>query len=94
MAELCDQQIGVIKPVTSQLPMVFRLESVASGNGHPGVAVTDAGRHVCTPEIRMPNAHAFTRVPVSPFVGRLADAMPSCPDASRRQPHPPLAGQR
>lgn len=94
MAAPCDQQIGVIKPVTSQLPMVSRLESVASGNGHPGVAVTDAGRHVCTPEIRMPNARAFSRVPVNPFVGRLADATPCCPDASRRRPHLRLEGQR
>lgn len=94
MSELCDQQIGVIKPVTSQLSMVSRLESVASGSGHPGVAVTDAGRHVCTPEIRMPHTRAFARVPVNPFVGRLADATPRCPDASRRRPHPRLAGQR
>ncbi|MGW0711242.1 hypothetical protein ACWD4G_35685 [Streptomyces sp. NPDC002643] len=94
MSELCDQQIGVIKPVTSQLAMVSQLESVASGNGHPGVAVTDAGRHVCTPEIRMPNTRAFSRVPVNPFEGRFADATPWCPDASRRRPHPRLAGQR
>ncbi|MCC9706087.1 hypothetical protein E4N62_12935 [Streptomyces sp. MNU76] len=94
MAELFDQQTDVIKPVTSQLPMVPRLESVASGNGHPGVAVTDAGRHVCTPEIRMPNTRPFSRVPINPFVGRLADATPWCPDASRCQPHPHLAGQR
>lgn len=92
MAELCDQQTGVIKPVTSQLPLVFRLDSVASGNGHPGVAVTDAGRHVCTPEIRMPNTPAFSRVPVNPVVGQFTDATPRCPDASR--PHPRLAGQR
>lgn len=94
MAELCDQQTGVIKPVTSQLPMASRLESVASGNGHPGVAVTDAGRHVCTPEIPMPNTRACSRVPVNAFAGRLADATPWCPDASRRRPHPRLAGQR
>ncbi|WP_189879364.1 hypothetical protein [Streptomyces bluensis] len=25
-----------------------------SGNGHPGVAVTDAGRHVCAPENTVP----------------------------------------
>jgi hypothetical protein len=92
MSELCDQQTGVIKPVTSQLPLVSRLESVTSGNGHPGVAVTDAGRHVCTPEIRMPNTRAFSRVPVNPFVGRLA--APWCPDASRRRPHLRLAGRR
>lgn len=94
MAELCDQQTGGIKPVTSQLPMVSRLESVTSGNGHPGVAVTDAGRHVCTPEIRMPHTRAFARVPVNPVVGRFADATPRCPDASRRRPHPGQAGQR
>ncbi|MDQ0810192.1 hypothetical protein QFZ63_001906 [Streptomyces sp. B3I7] len=94
MAELCDQQTGVIKPVTSQLPSVSPLESVTSGNGHPGVAVTDAGRHVCTPEIRMPHTRAFPRVPENPFAGWLADATPWCPDASRRRPHPHLAGQR
>lgn len=94
MDTLCDQQPGVIKPVTSQLPLVFRLDSVASGNGHPGVAVTDAGRHVCTPEIRMPNTHAFSRVPVNPVLGQFADATPRFPDASRRRPHPRLAGQR
>ncbi len=94
MAELCDQQIGVIKPVTSQLSMVSRIESVTSGNGHPGVAVTDAGRHVCTPEIRMPHTRAFARVPVNLVVGRFADATPRCPHASRRRPHPRLAGQR
>jgi hypothetical protein len=94
VSELCDQQTGVIKPVTSQLPMVSRLESVASGNGHPGVAVTDAGRHVCTPEIRMPHTRAFWRVPENPFAGRLADATPWCPNASRLRPHPRLAGQQ
>ncbi|MDQ0687309.1 hypothetical protein QFZ56_006272 [Streptomyces achromogenes] len=94
MAELCDQQIGVIKPVTSQLSMVSRIESVTSGNGHPGVAVTDAGRHVCTPEIRMPHTRAFARVPENPFAGRLADVTRRCPDASRRRPHPRLTGQR
>lgn len=94
MAELCDQPTGVIKPVTSQLPMVSGLESEASGNGHPGVAVTDAGRHVCTPEIRMPNSRAFSRAPVDPVVGRLADATPWCLAVSRRRPHPHLAGQR
>lgn len=94
MAELCSQQTGVIKPVTSQLPMAARLESVASGNGHPGVAVTDAGRHVCTPEIPMPNTRAFSRVSVSPHTGRLADATLWCPEASRRLPQPCVAGQR
>lgn len=94
MAELCDQQTGVIKPVTSQLPLVFRLDSVASGNGHPGVAVTDAGRHVCTPEIRMPHTRDFSRVPVTPFAGRSADATPCCPDARAHRPHPRPAGQR
>jgi hypothetical protein len=94
MAELCDQQTGVIKPVTSQLPLVSQLDSVTSGNGHPGVAVTDAGRHVCTPEIRMPHTRAFARVPVHRIVGRFADATPRCPGASRRRPHPRLAGQR
>jgi hypothetical protein len=94
MCELCDQQTGVIKPATSQLPLVSRLESVTSGNGHPGVAVTDAGRRVCTPEIRMPHTRAFSRVPENPFAGRFADATPRCPDASRRRPQPRLAGQR
>ncbi|GAQ51723.1 hypothetical protein a10_01503 [Streptomyces acidiscabies] len=93
MVELCDQQKGVIKPVTSQLSLASQLESVASGNGHPGVAVTDAGRHVCTPEIRMPSPRAFSRVPVDPFVGRLADATPGCPDASQRQAHPRLGAE-
>ncbi|MDX3715781.1 MULTISPECIES: hypothetical protein [Streptomyces] len=94
MVELCDQQKGVIKPVTSQLSLASQLESVASGNGHPGVAVTDAGRHVCTPEIRMPSTRAFSRVPVDPFVWRLADATPGCPDASQRQPHPRLGAEQ
>lgn len=94
MAGLCDQRTGAIKPVTSQLPIVSRLDSVASGNGHPGVAVTDAGRHVCTPEICMPNPRAFPRVAVIHFVGRLADAAPCCPDASRLRTHHRRAGQR
>lgn len=94
MAELCDQSTGVIKPVTSQLPMVSGLESEASGNGHPGVAVTDVGRHVCTPEIRMPNSRAFSRVPVSLLVGRLAVGTPWCLAVSRRWPYTRLAGQR
>lgn len=94
MAELRDQQTGGIKPVTSRLSMDSRIESVTSGSGHPGVAVTDAGRHVCTPEIRMPHTRAFARVPVNPFAGRFADATPRCPDTNRRRPLPRLAGQR
>ncbi len=93
MAELSDQQTGVIKPVTSQLPALSRLDSVASGNGHPGVAVTDAGRHVCTPEIRMPNHLVFPHLPVNPFVGPLADATPRCPNATGHRPQPHLAGR-
>jgi hypothetical protein len=93
MAELSDQQTGVIKPVTSQLPAVSPLDSVASGNGHPGVAVTDAGRHVCTPEIRMPNPRAFPHLPANPFVGPWADATPRRPDARGHRPHPRLAGR-
>jgi hypothetical protein len=84
---------SVIKPVTSQLPTVSRLDSVASGNGHPGVAVIDAGRYVCTPEIRMPNTRAFLRVPVNPFVGRWANATHWCQDASRHR-SPRRTGRR
>lgn len=47
---------------------------IMSGNGHPGVAVTDAGRHVCAPEILMPNTRGFPRVPArsrKPLLGAM-----------------------
>lgn len=49
MTELCEPTPGAFRAEAWRHWVVHSIDLTTSGNGHPGVAVTDARRHVCTP---------------------------------------------
>lgn len=54
MPELCRSAVGAFRVVSVRQLAALSVDLIMSGDGHPGIAVTDVGRHVCAPEYAVP----------------------------------------